>query len=58
MCSAGHAGRFSDHVAYFRRASSGGLGGIGLKGRNVNIFSTAGCCSIKHLYKTYFLFGI
>ena len=31
MCSAGHAGRFSDRVAYCRRASSGGLGGIGLK---------------------------
>ena len=32
---------------------------LALKGRNVNIFSAAGCCSIKHLYKTFFcLFGI
>ena len=27
---------------------------LALKGRNVNIFSAAGCCSIKHLYKTFF----
>ena len=27
---------------------------LALKCRNVNIFSIAGCCSIKHLYKTYF----
>ena len=33
MCSAGHAGRFRERVARFRRASSGGLGGIGFNRR-------------------------